>query len=87
MGEDSRDDPFRNPAHGPDQAAAILEAERAEFRVTYEEQCAENRQHYYFKTRAVNTPLSDLLKNYPIEDDCPRCGGTVIGIPNRTVIE
>ncbi|WP_440767585.1 hypothetical protein [Natronorubrum sp. DTA7] len=87
MGEDSRDDPFRNPAHGPARPPGVLEAERVDFRVTYEEQCAQNRSHYHFKTRARNTPLEELITSQPIEDSCPRCGGAVIGLPNRTVIE
>lgn len=87
MGEDSRDDPYRNPAHGPSTPTESLEAERIDYRVTYEEQCAENRAHYHFKTQARNTPLADVLGTYPIEDRCPLCDGPVIGMPNQTVVE
>ena len=87
MGEDSRDDAFRNPAHGPRRTAGGLEAERIEYRVTYEEQCAQNRQHYFFETRARNISLDELLSEYPIQDYCPRCGGLIIGMPNRMVVD
>lgn len=87
MGDDARDDPFRNPAHGPSTPTEPLVVERIDYRVTYEEQCAENRMHYFFKTKARNTPLEDLIGEHPIQDHCPECDGPVIGMPNRTVVE
>ena len=91
MGEDARDDPFRNPAHGPATPSSprggSFEGERTAYRVTYEEQCAQSRQHYQFKTRARNRPLETVLERMPVRETCPRCGGPVIGLPNRQVIE
>ena len=86
VSDDGSDDPFHNPAHASDPIGPFAK-ERVEYRVTYEEQCAKNRDHYHVDMEAKNRPIEDVITDYPIEDVCPVCDGLVIGLPNRMVID
>lgn len=61
--------------------------EFVEYRVTYEEQCAHDRDHHNVSFSAMNTPLEDVMAvDGPIADKCPRCGAAVIAMSNMVAV-